>query len=337
MKKLVTSGLLLSVSVLVNSNYAHEYYQVTNMQEPTFILKYQKESGSLKATYLKELAEIFHTDVFVESGTLMGNTTHNAIPYFREIHTIELSRDLYARAVERFKNNAHVHVHQGDSASVLPHLLPQLKGKILFWLDGHYSEGGTAKGKVNTPLMEELDAIRLCGIKDAVLLIDDIRQFQPVPNNPINQVLLGFPTVTQLKKAIFAINPNYQVFVYGDMALAFLADEKVAVSPVVQACTISRLFGEQGCDIDLTTALEAEKNIINAQGEEKLALQELHKIFAHSEGRHGLGKHFRLWCGLTMLGEKNYIEADAQLRKALDLGCDFSHILFYLSAIGAQK
>ena len=47
----------------------------------------------------------------------------------------------------------------------------------LFWLDGHYSGGETAKGDADSPLREELEAIGRHPIKTHVIPIDDVRSF----------------------------------------------------------------------------------------------------------------------------------------------------------------
>ena len=47
----------------------------------------------------------------------------------------------------------------------------------MFWLDGHYSGKGTAKGKKETPILEELKTIFDTNDLRYVILIDDARHF----------------------------------------------------------------------------------------------------------------------------------------------------------------
>lgn len=320
MRKNIIFGLMLSSAIIFQITRSTPYIlQLETIKSPTW---------SLKPEFLKKLATIFKADVFIESGTYFGGTTHNAIACFKEIHTIELASDIYIGAKQRFKNNPTVHTYLGDSAEVLKTILPSIKGKIVFWLDGHYSECGTAKGKENSPILAELKAIKNSGIKNAVILVDDIRQFQSFENTPINAVLMGYPNVKELRQAILDINSNYQFVLYGDTALAFLDQESVIPSRVVQACTISRLF-EDGL-YDLETVIEAEKIIAQATGEEKATLQFLYRQYQNSESRHKTGKHFRLWYGLTLLNEQNLGEAKRQFLKASSLGCKSEHIKPYL-------
>ena len=59
----------------------------------------------------------------------------------------------------------------------MPEILSQIEEPCLFWLDGHYSEGITAKGEKETPILEELKHIFNHPIEDNIILIDDARCF----------------------------------------------------------------------------------------------------------------------------------------------------------------
>jgi hypothetical protein len=66
-------------------------------------------------------------------------------------------------------------------------------------LDAHYSAGVTARGKTDTPILEELDTIfALC--PECVVLIDDARCFDGKN---------GYPTLAELKKYTAAKAPNW--------------------------------------------------------------------------------------------------------------------------------
>ena len=116
----------------------------------------------------------------METGTFMGSTTAKAADIFQEVHSIELSQDLYQRALDQFQGRGNVTLYQGDSAQILPSILTANKEKILLLLDAHYSAGVTARGKTNTPIFDELRAIKASKKKNVVVLIDDIRNFQPL-------------------------------------------------------------------------------------------------------------------------------------------------------------
>lgn len=94
---------------------------------------------------------------------------------FDKIYSIELGIDLYQKAKRRFKGNKSVTIINGDSGKVLPVLLEEISEPAIFWLDGHYSGGITAKADKECPIFEELDAIFKFNKFNHVLLIDDAR------------------------------------------------------------------------------------------------------------------------------------------------------------------
>ena len=106
------------------------------------------------------------------------------------------------------------------------------------------------------------------------------------------------------------------------------SEELVDPSPVIQACTISRLSNDEKFSPQLL--IEMENVIAQSQGEERETIQQLHKIFSFSENRHKTGQLYRFWYGLTLLYEKKYSEAYSQFYRALDLGFNAAHIAFYL-------
>ncbi|MFB3916265.1 MAG: hypothetical protein ACE14M_06025 [Terriglobales bacterium] len=121
--------------------------------------------------------------MLIETGTYFGDTITATQNHFSEIYSIELSPDLYKRAKKHFDGHLNVHLFQGDSGDVLKNILPAVKGRPLFWLDAHYSEGITARGAVDTPIMEELGTIfALC--PNCVVLIDDARLFDGTNSYP---------------------------------------------------------------------------------------------------------------------------------------------------------
>ena len=60
---------------------------------------------------------------------------------------------------------------------MLPEIIKNMIDPTIFWLDGHYSCGITAKGDVDVPLLEELIAINVLFKGSAILIIDDYRLF----------------------------------------------------------------------------------------------------------------------------------------------------------------
>jgi len=119
-----------------------------------------------------------------------------------------LSKELWERAVNRFRKDPNVEIINGDSGKVLFTLVPAFREPVLFWLDGHYSGGITAKGETECPVFLELDAILIPGAPKHVILIDDARLF-----NGTND----YPTITQLEEYLGRKNMNHQLEVRDDL------------------------------------------------------------------------------------------------------------------------
>ncbi|MDR2286698.1 MAG: hypothetical protein LBE04_04380 [Prevotellaceae bacterium] len=126
--------------------------------------------------------------VFVETGTYLGAMVDAQLNNFQNIYSIELSEELYQRALKRFKKQPKVKLIQGDSGKVLQTLILQINERAIFWLDGHYSAGITAKGDVECPIYEELKAIFKSPLNH-ILLIDDARCFSGQGDYPSIQDL----------------------------------------------------------------------------------------------------------------------------------------------------
>lgn len=130
-----------------------------------------------KQAALREYGRKFGCRVLIETGTFRGDMIAALQGDFAQLHSIELSPELHRAAVERFAGQAHIRIHQGDSAAVLPRLLKEIQEPVLFWLDGHSSGGVTAKGDINTPILAELQTILDHPVRRHVIIIDDAREF----------------------------------------------------------------------------------------------------------------------------------------------------------------
>lgn len=134
-------------------------------------------------------AKLYHLTTFVETGTYLGDTVDALKCDFEKIYSIELQHDLYDQAKRRFADFDHIHVIFGDSGKVLPEILGNIHNPCLFWLDGHYSSGNTARGSKDTPIIEELSHILSHSTADHVILIDDARLFNGQGDYPtLNQI-----------------------------------------------------------------------------------------------------------------------------------------------------
>ena len=118
---------------------------------------------------------------------------------FEKIYSIELSHLFFQKAKMRFKKYSNVTLLEGDSGKMLKELIPQITCPSLFWLDGHYSGGLTAKGDKECPVYEELANILSSEI-DHTILIDDARLF--IGQN-------DYPTIQELEKFVLELKPGW--------------------------------------------------------------------------------------------------------------------------------
>lgn len=136
---------------------------------------------SIDVSFLRRLRGNFKDyPVFVETGTLEGSTTFACEPHFEKVYTIEVDKSLYDRVSSRYTGNKITFLH-GDSSSVFESLLPQIDKPSIFFLDGHWSGGGTGKGAKDCPLIEEISLISTLLTKPAIIIIDDYRLFGKSP------------------------------------------------------------------------------------------------------------------------------------------------------------
>jgi hypothetical protein len=120
----------------------------------------------------------------VETGTFRGDMIAAQLPRFKKLYSIELSKTLYEEACNRFKGKKKVKLVCGDSGQKLSEIVQTLEQPAIFWLDGHYSYGRTAKGKTNCPIFEELEAIYKNALCPHCILIDDARLFNGTDEYP---------------------------------------------------------------------------------------------------------------------------------------------------------
>ncbi len=161
-----------------------------------------------KISTIREYAARFRLKLFIETGTFMGETTAACRDIFSGLMTIELDQTLYENACRKFEHDRHVSVYQGDSGEIIETVLKNIRQPCLFWLDGHYSEGITAKGELNTPIINELRHILTHSINGHAILIDDARYFTGEND---------YPGLDALQAMISESSPAYKFYVKDDI------------------------------------------------------------------------------------------------------------------------
>jgi hypothetical protein len=214
LKGLVTVSVRLSPYIRVPRlfekvlNWGFVYERARPLLEPIAIERW-KEKGSplpvphwVKQATLREYQRAFQLPILVETGTFLGDTVRSLKRDFEEIYTIELDEALYRKAKRRFARCHYICVIQGDSGERLPDVLARVSRPCLFWLDGHYSGGITAKGAENTPILRELTHILHHRLQGHVVLIDDADAFTGQD---------GYPTLRSLQESVRASQPQWSI------------------------------------------------------------------------------------------------------------------------------
>jgi hypothetical protein len=161
----------------------------------------------VKQKAIEEFREKFQINILVETGTYLGDMVEAQRTSFEKIYSIELSEKLFNRAVKRFKDNSHITILQGDSGVVLNKLITEIDQPALFWLDGHYSGGITAKAEKECPVPEELDTILKSSLPH-IILIDDARLFNGTQD---------YPTIEEIKNMINKRDDSYLLEIKDDI------------------------------------------------------------------------------------------------------------------------
>ena len=162
----------------------------------------------VKESTIKEIAQKYSLKIFVETGTYMGTMLEALQNEFDSIISIELSEKLAVRAKNKFKSSSHIEIIQGNSGEKISLVLKKLNQPALFWLDGHYSGGVTAKADLETPILSEVKNILEHPIKQHILLIDDARLFNGTRD---------YPTHEELRKFVSRFSSNFTYEVENDI------------------------------------------------------------------------------------------------------------------------
>ena len=206
------------------------------------------------ATLCLHLANLARAQVFIETGTYLGETARWAAKFFSDVRTVELGAERYADTSAALRDLSNVVCYQGDSRAVLAKLREELAGTpSVMWLDGHWSGDGTAGKNDECPLLGELQCVD--GLKD-IVMIDDARYFLRVPPPPhkpdqwptLQEIVLALPPgmfVQVIHDVIFVV-PNFLRGALTD----FLREERCPWEP----CPAASGASPRGCTTSAAVA-----------------------------------------------------------------------------------
>jgi hypothetical protein len=179
----------------------------------------------------KRLKDRFGLSAFIETGTYLGKTSSWAADHFEHVWTVEAYRPLYEQAVEKFKGQ-NINVIFGNSGEALRGIVQKLSGPSLFWLDAHYSGGGTAGESYECPLLEEIAAID-ASTHEHFVLIDDARMFMAPPPRP--HQIEEWPDIRTVIDALHLRRPHDYIMIYEDVIYRIPAWAKSALIDMMRA------------------------------------------------------------------------------------------------------
>jgi len=161
-----------------------------------------------KRKIVKYYARKFSPEIFIETGTYIGDMIQAVKKNFIQVYSIELNEALYRKARKKFENNNNISIIYGDSTVQLKKILPKITKPCLFWLDAHYSGEGTAKGDLETPIMEEMYLILNHSKLKHIILIDDANMF--VGKN-------DYPSIEKVKNLVSKYHKDWLFIIKDDI------------------------------------------------------------------------------------------------------------------------
>jgi len=236
---------------------------------------------SIDLSLVEVLRRLLPLRVFVETGTFEGDSVALSLSHFDELHTIELADRYYAAALERFRSDASVTLHHGDSPRVLDSLKPHLeRASVLYWLDAHWcSADDTAGAYTQSPLLEELKAIGALNA-ESVLMIDDARLYLCTPAQPGE--LGNWPRFHEVVQGLCALSAEHEAMVVNDVILFYPKAIVDDVSEYARAHSIDWLASLRELD-----ELKLEREMLYRTAAERLAaIEELDQLLAAERRAH---------------------------------------------------
>lgn len=137
-----------------------------------------------------EAIRLLHPDyecnIFLETGTYLGETIEKMKGAFTTCYSIELKKEFYENCKRKFKKDKNVKLLHGDSPLLLREIASHIKEPMVFYLDAHWSSGNphiSARGNKDVPLLEELKSIQEEREYKDIIIIDDQTLFGTTDND----------------------------------------------------------------------------------------------------------------------------------------------------------
>ena len=188
------------------------------------------------------MKETFNVSTFIETGTFEGGTAIWASNHFQNVLTIENSRILYDRVVEKNKHIENIDFRFGNSSENLKQILPKLDKTAIFWLDAHWCSGDSYGENSQCPIIQELETLIKSGTPHCIL-IDDARLFLSPPPRP-NQID-QWPTIDHILNILQSGDERYYIVVSEDVIIAVPIFARSTLARYLQSLN-TKWWREQG-------------------------------------------------------------------------------------------
>jgi hypothetical protein len=145
--------------------------------------------GSLMRFKLDEFISTYNLQTFVETGSARGDSIDYAAkrPEFTRLLSCEIEPLLAIGCISRFNEDPRISIVRMESGLFMRLITASDLPPALFWLDAHYPGAGFGLGDYDAaideserlPLRRELELIALHRHGEDVILIDDLRIYEP--------------------------------------------------------------------------------------------------------------------------------------------------------------
>lgn len=166
---------------------------------PEFILWKKRNYAPPATNSIKRSVLIRHAQPngdWIETGTYLGETAEFIAKSFsdRQIHSIEPSYELFTYSFKRLAHLRNLVLHHGSSETILEPILKANSKVSNFWLDGHHSGDVTFLGVDASPIVVELQLIKVLGFskRPISVFIDDFRLFGHETGYPTKEFLVDW-------------------------------------------------------------------------------------------------------------------------------------------------
>lgn len=211
----LTPNLFRKMKLILKRSIIGRAWAILERRLHEILFKLKVPSYKKKRAIIESYGKDYDREIFVETGTFLGDTVDHLKGKFKHVYSVELSAELFSDAKKRFANDANVTILHGDSGEVLRDLIGRINAPALFWLDGHYSSEfyvgerfiKTALGSKVTPIIEELSVL-LNDKYSHVILIDDARLFNGQ---------FDYPRISDIREMVENSNHHYDFLVSNDI------------------------------------------------------------------------------------------------------------------------